>query len=36
MIAVKKIGHIGILVSDVQRSLDFYTDVMGFTLTNLR
>ena len=36
MIDVKYIGHIGILVSDVQRSIDFYTDVMGFTITNLR
>ena len=30
-ITVRKIGHVGILVADVQRSLDFYTDVMGFT-----
>jgi len=36
VINVKRIGHIGILVSDVQRSLDFYTDVMEFTITNLR
>ena len=35
-ITVKKIGHVGILVADVQRSLDFYTDVMGFTVTALR
>ena len=35
-IAVHKIGHVGILVADVQRSLDFYTNVMGFTVTNLR
>ena len=35
-ISVRKIGHVGILVADVQRSLDFYTDVMGFTVTSLR
>ena len=35
-ISVKKIGHVGILVADVERSLAFYKDVMGFTVTNLR
>ena len=35
-ISVSKIGHVGILVADVQRSLNFYTDVMGFTVTSLR
>lgn len=35
-ISVNKIGHVGILVADVERSLDFYTDVMGFTVTALR
>ena len=36
MINVKGIGHVGILVADVERSLKFYTDTMGFTITNLR
>ena len=36
MISVKKIGHVGILVADVQRSLEFYKDTMGFTVTSLR
>ena len=36
MINVKRLGHVGILVSDMERSLDFYTDVMGLTITHLR
>ena len=36
MISVKRIGHVGLLVADVERSLKFYTETMGFTVTNLR
>ena len=32
-IQIKRIGHIGILVSDFERSLKFYTEVIGCTLT---
>ena len=32
-IQIKRIGHIGILVSDFDRSLKFYTEVIGCTLT---
>jgi catechol 2,3-dioxygenase-like lactoylglutathione lyase family enzyme len=34
-INVKRVGHVGIYVSDVQRSLQFYTDVLGCTITNV-
>jgi catechol 2,3-dioxygenase-like lactoylglutathione lyase family enzyme len=33
-IELKRIGHVGILVSDVERSLQFYTDVLGCKITN--
>ena len=33
MINIKRVGHVGIHVSDVERSLKFYTEVMGFTIT---
>ena len=35
MIDVKRIGHVGIHVSNVEESLKFYTEVMGFTVTNV-
>ena len=35
-IKVKRVGHVGIYVSDVERSLTFYTDVLGCTITNVR
>lgn len=35
-INVKRVGHVGIYVSDVERSLHFYTDVLGCTITNVR
>jgi catechol 2,3-dioxygenase-like lactoylglutathione lyase family enzyme len=35
-IQIKRIGHVGILVSDFERSYRFYTDVLGCTLTNRR
>jgi len=34
-INVKRVGHVGIYVSDVERSLQFYTDVLGCTITNV-
>jgi catechol 2,3-dioxygenase-like lactoylglutathione lyase family enzyme len=34
-INVKRVGHVGIYVSDVERSLKFYTDVLGCTITNV-
>jgi len=35
-INVKRVGHVGIYVSDVERSLTFYTEVLGCTITNVR
>ncbi len=35
-IQIKRIGHVGILVSDFQRSFDFYTQIMGCKITNRR
>jgi catechol 2,3-dioxygenase-like lactoylglutathione lyase family enzyme len=34
-INVKRVGHVGIYVSDVERSLQFYTEVLGCTITNV-
>lgn len=31
---IKRIGHVGILVSDFERSLRFYTEVLGCKITN--
>ena len=33
-IQIKRIGHVGILVSDFDKSFKFYTDVMGCKVTN--
>ncbi len=35
-IQVKRLGHIGILVSDFERSFKFYTETMGCKVTNRR
>jgi catechol 2,3-dioxygenase-like lactoylglutathione lyase family enzyme len=35
-INIKRIGHVGILVSDFDRSFKFYTEVLGCTVTNCR
>jgi catechol 2,3-dioxygenase-like lactoylglutathione lyase family enzyme len=35
-IQLKRIGHIGILVSDFERSFRFYTEVLGCRVTNRR
>ena len=35
-IQIKRIGHIGILVSDFERSFKFYTEVLGCKVTNHR
>jgi len=35
-IQIKRIGHVGILVSDFQRSFEFYTEIMGCKITNRR
>ena len=32
-IQVRRIGHVGILVSDFERSFKFYTEVMGCKVT---
>ena len=32
---VKRVGHVGIHVSNVERSLEFYTDVLGMTVTTV-
>ena len=33
-IQLKRIGHVGILVADIERSLRFYTEVLGCKITN--
>jgi catechol 2,3-dioxygenase-like lactoylglutathione lyase family enzyme len=35
-IQIKRVGHVGILVSDIERSLRFYTDVLQCRVTNRR
>ncbi|MCH8744090.1 MAG: VOC family protein [Chloroflexi bacterium] len=35
-IQIMRIGHIGILVSDFERSFKFYTEIMGCKVTNRR
>ncbi len=35
-IHIKRVGHVGILVSDFERSFKFYTEVLGCTVTNRR
>ena len=34
-IQIERIGHLGILVSDFERSLKFYTEVLGCKVTNI-
>src|SRR5659263_189229 len=31
---IKAIDHIGILTKDLQQSVEFYTDVLGFSISN--
>ena len=33
-IQIKRIGHVGLLVADFERSFNFYTDVLGCKVTN--
>lgn len=33
---IKRIGHVGLLVADFERSFKFYTEVLGCTVTNRR
>ena len=35
-IKINRIGHVGILVSDFERSFKFYTEVIGCKVTNRR
>src|SRR5438876_3997360 len=35
-IQIKRVGHVGILVSDFERSFRFYTEVLGCKVTNRR
>ena len=35
-IQIKRVGHVGILVSDFERSFQFYTNVIGCTVTSRR
>ena len=35
-INIKRIGHVGILVSDFEKSFKFYTEIMGCKVTNRR
>lgn len=34
MLAVKELGHVGLYCTDVQKSLDFYTRILGLTVTD--
>ncbi|MCE2396489.1 VOC family protein [Candidatus Poribacteria bacterium] len=34
MLAVKALGHVGIYCTDLQRSKDFYTRILGLTVTD--
>jgi catechol 2,3-dioxygenase-like lactoylglutathione lyase family enzyme len=34
MLAVKELGHVGLYCSDVQKSQDFYTHILGLTVTD--
>lgn len=34
MLAVKELGHVGLYCTDVQRSQDFYTRILGLTVTD--
>ena len=34
MLAVKELGHVGLYCTDVERSLDFYTRILGLTGTD--
>ena len=35
-IQIERIGHVGILVSDFDRSLKFYAEVLGCKVTGIR
>ena len=35
-IQIKRVGHVGILVSDFERSFEFYTEVLGCKVTSRR
>ena len=35
-IQIKRVGHVGILVSDFERSFEFYTKVLGCKVTSRR
>ena len=34
MLAVKELGHVGLYCTDVQKSQDFYTQILGLTVTD--
>ena len=34
MLAVKELGHVGLYCTDVQKSKDFYTRILGLTVTD--
>lgn len=34
MLAVKELGHVGLYCTDVQKSQDFYTRILGLTVTD--
>lgn len=34
MIKIKKLGHVGIFVSDVEKSKKFYTEILGFKVSD--
>lgn len=35
MIKIKRLGHVGIFVSDVEKSKKFYTEILGFKVSDI-
>ncbi len=35
MVKIKKLGHVGIFVKDVKRSTKFYTEILGFKVSDV-
>jgi catechol 2,3-dioxygenase-like lactoylglutathione lyase family enzyme len=35
MVKIRKLGHVGIFVKDVERSKKFYTEILGFKVSDV-
>ena len=35
MVRIKKLGHVGIFVKDIEKSKKFYTDILGFKVSDV-